>query len=273
MPLLAGYAVPHPPLIIPAVGLGEEREIQHTIDAYQDVARRIARLRPDTIILSSPHAPAYYDGFALADGSDISGSMEQFHAPQERMSVPIDDELSDLIVSNASSVSLSAIRDVSHSSELDYASFIPLYFIKKRYTDFRLVSCGLSGLSGDDHRMFGAVCARSACALHRRTVYIASGDLSHKLTASGPYGYAPEGSVFDHIVTDAFATNHLDNLSSIDNHLCDAAAECGLRSFLIMAGALESIQHNAELLSYEGPFGVGYAVASFESTSALSSSD
>jgi hypothetical protein len=31
-----------------------------------------------------------------------------------------------------------------------------------------------------------------------------------------------------------------------------------------MAGALDGLEHTGELLSYEGPFGVGYGVAAFE---------
>ena len=47
---------------------------------------------------------------------------------------------------------------------------------------------------------------------------------------------------------------------------CDAAAECGLRSFIIMAGALDGKAVKPELLSYEGTFGVGYGVAAYEIT-------
>jgi hypothetical protein len=46
--------------------------------------------------------------------------------------------------------------------------------------------------------------------------------------------------------------------------LNEAAAACGTGSFQIMAGALDGVSVKPELLSYEGPFGVGYAVAAFE---------
>lgn len=44
---------------------------------------------------------------------------------------------------------------------------------------------------------------------------------------------------------------------------CEKAAECGLRSFVIMAGAFDGYDVESEILSYEGPFGVGYGVACF----------
>ena len=36
MSIVASFAVPHPPLIIPAVGHGREQGISHTIDAYRE---------------------------------------------------------------------------------------------------------------------------------------------------------------------------------------------------------------------------------------------
>lgn len=91
-----------------------------------------------------------------------------------------------------------------------------------------------------------------------------SGDLSHKLKEDGPYGFAPEGPVFDRTVTGLFDEGDLEGLFSIDAAFREAAAECGLGSFQIMAGALDGVPATHELLSYEGPFGVGYAVAAFE---------
>ena len=47
--------VPHPPLIIPEIGRGEEGHIQNTVCAYHEVGRGIAGLKPETIVLISPH--------------------------------------------------------------------------------------------------------------------------------------------------------------------------------------------------------------------------
>jgi aromatic ring-opening dioxygenase LigB subunit len=49
----------------------------------------------------------------------------------------------------------------------------------------------------------------------------------------------------------------------IPHELSEKGAECGLRAFIIMAGVLDKQSVTANLLSYEGTFGVGYAVASF----------
>ena len=54
MSVVYAIAVPHPPLIVPEVGRGQERMIQNTIDGYREVSRRLAEFDPDTIIVISP---------------------------------------------------------------------------------------------------------------------------------------------------------------------------------------------------------------------------
>ena len=102
--------------------------------------------------------------------------------------------------------------------------------------------------------------------LGRRAVFVASGDLSHKLRDDGPYGFAPEGPEFDRQITEAMAEGDFLRFLTVDPGLCDRAAECGLRSFQIMAGALDGLAVESKLLSYEGVTGVGYGVATFAVT-------
>ena len=44
MSILAAVVVPHPPIILPEVGHGEEEKISATTKAYQDVMRRVVEL-------------------------------------------------------------------------------------------------------------------------------------------------------------------------------------------------------------------------------------
>ena len=46
MTIAAAYMVPHPPMIIPRVGRGSEKQVLKTIQAYQSVAAEIASLQP-----------------------------------------------------------------------------------------------------------------------------------------------------------------------------------------------------------------------------------
>ena len=51
---------------------------------------------------------------------------------------------------------------------------------------------------------------------------------------------------------------------TFDPLFIEAASECGLRSFQIMAGALDQKKIKPNFYSYEGPFGVGYGICGFE---------
>ncbi|MDP4110163.1 MAG: AmmeMemoRadiSam system protein A, partial [Bacillota bacterium] len=100
----------------------------------------------------------------------------------------------------------------------------------------------------------------------RRIVIVASGDLSPNLTPSGPYGYCAEGPEFDARAVGAMKSGDFSVFLNFDEEFCEKAAECGLRSFVEMAGALDGKAVRPDFLSYEGPFGVGYAVCGYEIT-------
>lgn len=267
MGIAAAFAVPHPPLIIPAVGQGREKGIQKTIDALEEVGRRIAAIAPDTIVISSPHTVMYRDYNHISPGKGARGSFAQFGAPEARYEIAYDEEFTDELDRLAQERHLSAGTSYEQDRSLDHATMIPVHFIEHHYKGAKYVRVGLSGLSPAAHYKLGQAIQAAAEKLGRKCVFVASGDLSHKLKADGPYGYAKEGPEFDKEICGIFQTGDFLRLLTMDRGFADRAAECGLRSFQIMAGALDGIPVSSELLSHEGPFGVGYGVAAFMLTS------
>ncbi len=263
MSIIGAFIVPHPPIILPEIGRGEERKIRKTIDAYREVGRRVAALKPETVVVTSPHSVMYADYFHISPGKRASGNFSAFRAPEAGEEAEYDTEFVEMLTREAGRENLPAGTFGEKSRELDHGTMIPLRFLHEFCRDFRVVRIGLSGLSASAHYRLGRCIAQTAEKLDRRTVFVASGDLSHKLTETGPYGFAPEGPEFDGQVTQAMRDGDFARFLSFDADFCDAAAECGLRSFQIMAGALDGVAVKPELLSYEGPFGVGYGVATF----------
>ncbi len=263
MAIIGAFVAPHPPIIVPEVGKGEERGASDTIAAYDRIAQEIAKLAPETIVVLSPHATVYADYFHISPGTEAFGDLSQFGAIGTRMHVLYDAEFADALTDAAAEEQIPAGTQGEVDPELDHGTLIPLYFIGRRASGYKVVRIGVSGLSAEDHFRFGRCIAKVAESLDRRVVLVASGDLSHRLLDSGPYGFAPEGPVFDRKVTEALASGELDKLLKLDEQMSDRAGECGLRSFIVMAGALEGRSVRSDLLSYEGPWGVGYAVGSF----------
>ena len=108
-------------------------------------------------------------------------------------------------------------------------------------------------------KRYGEACDQS----DQRTAIIASADLSHVLKPEGPYGYHSAGPLLDKLVVKAVKEKDAGQLLRLDAGFLERAAECGLRSVLFLMGAFEGREYEAEVLSYEGPFGVGYLVATF----------
>ncbi|MCI8398464.1 MAG: AmmeMemoRadiSam system protein A [Oscillibacter sp.] len=266
MPILGTLIVPHPPLIIPAVGRGREREVQATIDAYRSAAKQAAAWNPEVLVITSPHLVLYADYFHIAPGQTASGSMSAFGAPGTALTTAYDAPLRDELIRRAESAGLSAGTLGERDPSLDHGTFVPLYFLREAGVDCPILRVGLSGFSPMEHYRLGQCIAQAIEALGRRAVLVASGDLSHKLRDDGPYGFAPEGPEFDRQITGAMAEGDFLRFLTLDPALCEGAAECGLRSFQIMAGALDGLAVDAKLLSYEGVTGVGYGVAVFTVT-------
>ena len=266
MSMLGAVVMPHPPVLLPEVGGGRECELAATGQAMGAAAEEVARWNPDVLIVSSPHTILYGDYFHIAPGNGAEGDLSAFSAPQVRVRTAYDTALRDEIVRRAQAAGLEAGTLGQRDPHLDHGVVIPLWFLRRAGVDCPIVRMGLSGFSPLEHYRLGQCAAEAAESLGRRAVFVASGDLSHKLKADGPYGFAPEGPVFDEAVTRAMASGDFLQLLTMEPSLCERAAECGLRSFQMMAGALDGQAVAPRLLSHEGTFGVGYAVALFPAT-------
>ncbi len=263
MSVTAAFMVPHPPMIVPEVGKGSEAQIIETARAYERVAEEVAALKPDTIIITSPHSVMYADYFHISPGSGARGSFKRFGAPDVRFSEEYDAELAARICALADAEGFPAGTLGERDPALDHGTMVPLWFIRRKFAGGKIVRIGLSGLPLTDHYRLGQLIARAADDLDRRVVIVASGDLSHKLQEYGPYGFAPEGPEYDRRIMDVCSRASFGELFDFDEDFCEKAAECGHRSFVIMAGAFDGLRVRATALSHQDVTGVGYGICTF----------
>ncbi len=261
--ILKAYVLPHPPIILPEIGRGEEKKIKDTSTAFHRAAREIAELKPESIIICSSHSPLLRSAFYAANAPDAAGDLRAFGIRTIHEEVSYDLELLKFLQEVTSERNIALEATHLEASTLDHGTLLPLTFIHQYYKDFKLLRLGMSFLGPEEHFEFGRAVAEAVFRSNKRTVFIASGDLSHVLKADGPYGYREEGPKLDSELSDIFASGELDRLLHLDDNLVEGAQECGLRTFQIMAGVLADKDFDSELYSYEGTFGVGYAVAAF----------
>ena len=263
MSIIAAFMVPHPPMIVPEVGRGSEKRIEKTIEAYEKVADEIAALKPETIIISSPHTTIYSDYFHISPGENAVGSFAEFGAPQVKFNIDYDEEFINSLAYMAKEADFPAGTYGEEDSKLDHGTMVPLWFILKKYKDFKLVRTGFSGYDLLKHYEYGTLIKNIAEGINKRIVYVASGDLSHKLKEYGPYGFADEGPAYDSKIMEVCSRGSFGELFDFDESFCQKASECGHRSFVIMAGALDGKAVKATMYSHEDVTGVGYGICSF----------
>lgn len=269
MNIRAAYMVPHPPLIVPAVGKGQEHGIQKTIDSYKKVAEEIRQLNPDTVVVVSPHSVMYEDYFHISPGTHAAGSFANFRAPEAAYEVEYDQEFTNYLTTLSEKQEIAAGFLGERDPALDHGMMVPLFFLKQAYGEQfsnKFVRIGLSNFSFEQHYRLGQLIQQTAQDLNKKIVFIASGDLSHRLKEDGPYGYKKEGTEYDRKIMEYAENADFLSILLMREDFCELAGECGHRSFCMMAGVFDGMDVKATKLSYEGPFGVGYGIVSFHPT-------
>ena len=144
---------------------------------------------------------------------------------------------------------------------LDHGTIVPLWFVAEAGWRGPVVAAGLSLTDHFKVVEFGEAIADAAASTSRRLAFIASGDMSHRLTLGAPCGYDARGAEFDRWLIDTLRRGGCRELLDFRQDLEEAAAQDALDSVLVALGATGFNANGAEVLNYDGPFGVGYGVA------------
>lgn len=259
---------PHPPILVPEVGGPEIAQVRSTSDALEQLAVEIEAIAPETIVIMSPHSTIYTDAFTVKVAPALGGSFSQFGAPSVRYDSVPDTELAVAIVERARSLGVTCepvggsaqLHRNASASELDHGILVPLYFLAKS-KKYPLVCLSMSFLDFKSHYAMGIAIRDAVESKGRKAVFIASGDMSHRLIPGAPAGYTPRGAEFDRSIVDIVSSGDFSRLFDLDAGLIEDAGECGLRSLFALGGTVDGRERESRVLSYEGPFGVGYLVA------------
>jgi AMMECR1 domain-containing protein/aromatic ring-opening dioxygenase LigB subunit len=259
-PIVFAGLLPHAPILVPGVGRGELAQVEATVSAMRQVSRRALAVSPDTVVLVSPHSPRQPGAFGLWGTPRLRGSLSQFGSPEERVDLPLDGDFVDRLEFEAARRGQRTWRIVDQA--LDHGAVVPLCYLAAAGWKGKTVVVGLNhrGEGGLDE--LGVAVAATAGDLQRRTAIIASGDMSHRLTRTAPGGYDPDAHRFDAAFVGLLRDGAFGGIRKLDTALQGKAGEDVVDSTRIALAAVgfPTAGHH-EVLSYEGPFGVGYGVA------------
>lgn len=276
------WQMPHPPVVVPEVGHGREAEIEETLASMRAAAGSIAQCNADTLIVISPHATMSPERIIINADSPLRGDLGQFGARAAALEFAGDSGLAGQIAEEASAAGIAVTVDAGlrnqgggryfapQNKKLDHGSVVPLYFVDKAIKTHnavrpKLIIISIAYMDNSTLYRFGGRIAQAVNKSGGTAALITSGDLSHKLTVDGPYGFDPAGPEFDRHILDCIAARDAQKLIDTDETLLERAAQCGFYGLLMAYGALDEIDGAraavAGILSYEGTFGVGYAIA------------
>jgi AmmeMemoRadiSam system protein A len=229
----------------------------------EKLAGMLVDARPEVIFLISPHGTAHYNAMGIATASILRGDLRNWGANNLNFHFKNDNSMVQALQKETQKAGIPLKSIGERGYNLDYGVLVPYYFLGKKVSNVPLVPLTFCWLPLSTHYDFGKSLTNTALKLNKRVAIVASGDLSHRLTPEAPAGYDPQGEVFDKKINDAVAILDAESILNLDSDFIEKAGECGLRSITILMGALEGLEVKPEVLSYEGPFGVGYMVASF----------
>ena len=257
--VIVAALMPHAPVLVPAVGGKRGNRAIASVSAMIEAARRIVRAGPETVVLISPHTPRRRTAFALWAGERISGSLAQFGAPAAAVDLPADEPLAAAVAEEAGLRGLDVwwLRD----AELDHGAVVPLWHLADAGWRGPTVVIGLNYPGEPGLVELGGAIVGAARRTGWRVAVVASGDMSHCLQSGAPAGFHPRAKEFDGAFIECLRAGDYRKLPDFDHELRDLAAEDVVDSTLVAASAVNWNAAGHEVLSYEGPFGVGYGVA------------
>ena len=263
MAVLIGAISPHPPLLIPEVGGREREKVRRTDLSLKRMAEEFKSLNLDTIIIISPHAPYIYNSISIYSSDVLYGDFSQFGAPHIYLEYENDELIVKELIKQGREKGVNFVP-LSPDTPLDHATMVPLYYLNEAKIQSKLVAMSPEFTASRERLIEIGKFIRDVCEqTDKRIGLIASGDLSHRLSPYGPYGFTPNGPLFDREIVSAIENKDLQALLSIPEEVVEDAGECGFKPILMLIGALPFEEFTPEVLSYEGPFGVGYMVSIF----------
>jgi len=254
----------HAAVVLPEVG-GEPggtivRECAATTWAMIQISELVVEHAPDAVIILSPYAPRHPGSFGIASDAVVAGDFSEFSAPQVTVELPAARAAGTSIAAQAQRCSVRC--QLRRLGLADHGTLVPLHFLTR------------AGWHGPTLRMalpyypdvrtceaMGRAVAAAAADSGQRWVFVASGDLSHRLQPGAPASFHPRAHEFDEAVVQAVREGHYRRAVTIDPGLRQLAAEDVIDTLAVAVAATGFCAQGRVVLSYESPFGVGYLVA------------
>ncbi|MEA3249406.1 MAG: AmmeMemoRadiSam system protein B [Patescibacteria group bacterium] len=251
----------HTPVLIPSIGKGGLDIIKSTKSAMERLEQDLYIAQPDVLIVISPHGDTLPDAITINMNAKYVSNFEEFGDLVTKMEWKPAMMLMDRLREDFKTSDLQMA--MNSQDELDYGTSVPLYYLTQHVKDINVIPIVPSSkMDLKTHYEFGKKMKGEIIKSTERIAVVASADLSHRVSEKSPDGLSPKGVAFDEKVIEVLREHNPVGILDIDEAWMEEASTCSARALAMMFGVLDGVHHEAEILSYEKPLGVGYLVAS-----------
>jgi aromatic ring-opening dioxygenase LigB subunit len=240
----------------------------------QRLAREIRALRPDTIVVATPHNLRLRGYIGVVTAEFASGVLPMFQPGpvKARIRAVCDRALADTLLDRAAKRHLPVVganyataSGKFSNMPLDWGTLVPLWFFLRghRRTPRVLVVTPSREIPLESNVRFGDLIADVARRSRKRIVFVASADHAHAHLRSGPYGFHPAAAAYDAAMVQAIRRDELASLLRLEPSLVASAKPDSLWQAAMLHGVAQRSGLRAELLTYDVPAYYGMICAAF----------
>lgn len=260
--LVFSAIAPHSPLLIPTIGKEHRETLSRTLDAYRILEEHLYATKPDTLIIISPHAAYYPDGFSCNIAPSYTGHLKEFGDHGTIIHAKGDPLFIDRLHRHMREVHIPF--SLMSEENLDYGMTVSLFFLLSHLPNIKIVPLSISGLSNEEHAKFGQEVMQVIHEDARRIALFAAADLSHRANEKSPQGVNEAGPAFEQAVRTAVEQVNPTPIVALSAKTLKEAEQCAAQPITALLGAIQKMRVKSTTYSYEAPFGVGMLTTEFE---------
>ncbi len=276
MTLVYACIAPHGTDLIPRLATKTTlRSFEETRKGMRALAREVKRVRPDTIIIASPHNLRVHQNIAVVTAENSSGRVSGWNRPGRTvsMNVKCDVEFAKDLFQEATwerlpvvGVNYGTFEGKYSDMAMDWGTLVPLWFFirENRIRPTVVIVTPSREIPLKQNLAFGRVIAKLCQRKRKRFVFVASADHAHAHRKDGPYGFHTSAAKYDRFVVEAIEDNDLDRVMRLDGKLVEDAKPDSLWQMALLAGISEHVAFDAKLYSYQVPTYYGMICAGFK---------
>lgn len=252
MSLVFSAITPHSPILIPSIGKDDFNYLKKTVSAYTFLEEEIYVARPQTIIIISYSEHILNNAFSINLSQKYKSNFKDFGE------YSIEKEfLNDIGFTHHIREKFEGKIPVKLFSEekLNYEASVPLHYLTEHLKDAAIIPIIFSRLDNQCHFNFGQNLKDLILSANKRIAIIASIDLANCET---------KGSQLNKKITRLIKNKNNKGILRIKEETIKEAKLNDFNALLILLGAMDGINYEPKILSYEFPFGIGYLTANLK---------